>query len=389
MTEPVVSRRIARHMAFAIACAITLVWFATTPSRKIAADAGTWQFAVSGDSRNYGDVVMPAIAASALSHSPKFYWHLGDFRIGYKVDEDIQNQPDHLGKPIALADYLNLMWPDFLEHQIKPFGTLPVYLGIGNHDTIPPKTRDDFLAQFVEYLDTPELRAQRLKDDERDRAWRSYYHWMAGGIDFINLDNATEDQFDDAQLRWFEEVLYQDTQGLGRSNIKSIVVGMHRALPDSKSAGHSMNESPQGIWSGRRVYSDLVTAQNEAHKNVYILASHSHFYMDDVYNTACWKDRVLPGWIIGTAGAVHYPLPDGVEAGPHAMTKVNGSMVYGYLLGSVAPDSRITFTFEQVSLDEVRKGVGNRYSEDFIKKAFSDNYTEAVDVHQAVCAAKP
>ena len=33
---------------------------------------GAWQFAVSGDSRNCGDVVMPAIAADALSHQVSF-----------------------------------------------------------------------------------------------------------------------------------------------------------------------------------------------------------------------------------------------------------------------------------------------------------------------------
>ena len=69
-------------------------------------------------------------------------------------------------------------------------------------------------------------------------------------------------------------------------------------------------------------------AQTVAHKKVYILASHSHFYMEDVYNTATWKGKVLPGWIIGTAGAVRYRLPAGKVTGPTAMTDV-----YGYLRG--------------------------------------------------------
>jgi len=354
---------------------------------RAAGEPEPWYFAVSGDSRNFGDVVMPAIAASILSHRPRFYWHLGDFRAGYTVDEDIQSQPEHLGKTIALPDYLALEWPDFLEHQIKPFGSLPVYLGIGNHETIPPKTRDDFLAQFADYLDTPELRAQRLRDDKRDHAWKTYYHWVFQGVDFINLDNATEDQFDDAQIRWFEELLYQDANGRGASAIKTIVVGMHRALPDSKSAGHSMNESAQMTWSGRRVYRDLLMAQNQTHTNVYVLASHSHFYLDDIYDTNCWREGVLPGWIVGTAGAVHYPLPDGIAPGPHAMMKLNGSLVYGYLLATVQPDYKVVFEFKQVTVDDVRKASGNRYSEDFIKKAFSDNYSDGVDTHQASCAA--
>jgi hypothetical protein len=351
-----------------------------------AGESESWCFAVSGDSRNFGDVVMPAIASSVLSHHPRFYWHLGDFRAGYTVDEDIQNQPAFLGKTISLPDYLGLEWPDFLAHQIKPFGSFPVYLGIGNHETIPPKTRDDFLAQVADYLDTPELRAQRLKDDKRNHAWKTYYHWVSQGVDFINLDNATQDQFDDAQMRWFEEVLYQDTNGQSASAIKTIVVGMHRALPDSKSAGHSMNESAQMTWSGRRVYRDLLMAQNDAHKNVYVLASHSHFYLDDVYDTNCWKNRVLPGWIVGTAGAVHYPLPDGIAPSPHALMRLNGSLVYGYLLATVQPDYKVVFEFKQVTIDDVRKAIGNGYSDDFIMKAFSDNYSDGVDTHQASCS---
>jgi len=33
---------------------------------------GTWRFIVSGDSRNCGDVVMPAIAAHSLRSTPSF-----------------------------------------------------------------------------------------------------------------------------------------------------------------------------------------------------------------------------------------------------------------------------------------------------------------------------
>ena len=58
-------------------------------------------------------------------------------------------------------------------------------------------------------------------------------------------------------------------------------------------------------------------AQNTAHKHVYVFASHSHFYMEDIYRTDAWKGKVLPGWIVGTAGAQRYVLPKGVTpAGP-------------------------------------------------------------------------
>jgi len=105
------------------------------------ADPGAWHFVVSGDSRNCGDLVMPAIAAhSAKYFQPSFYWHLGDLRAIYKVDEDMafaDGESD--GQKRACKDYLKEAWPDFTEHQIAPFGNTPFYVGIGNHEVIPPK----------------------------------------------------------------------------------------------------------------------------------------------------------------------------------------------------------------------------------------------------------
>lgn len=49
-----------------------------------------WTFAVSGDSRNCGDFVMPAIAAKAKAESDAFYWHLGDFRWISSTDQDME-----------------------------------------------------------------------------------------------------------------------------------------------------------------------------------------------------------------------------------------------------------------------------------------------------------
>src|SRR5260370_33826113 len=107
-------------------------------------------------------------------------------------------------------------------------------------------------------------------------------------------------------------------------SIYTIVVGMHEALPESISANHSRNESPIGIETGRRVYHMLLKMQNDAHKTVYVLASHSHFYMDGIFNTPYWKSNggELPGWIIGTAGAERYSLPPAPRDGPAAKTKV-------------------------------------------------------------------
>jgi len=67
-------------------------------------------------------------------------------------------------------------------------------------------------------------------------------------VDFISLDNASYDQFEDAQVAWIERVLARDETD---ANVRSVVVGMHDALPDSISTGHGMNESAQMERSGR------------------------------------------------------------------------------------------------------------------------------------------
>src|SRR5580692_2923275 len=127
-----------------------------------------FKFAVSGDSRNCGDVVMPAIASSVLKSGANFYWHLGDFRAIFDFDEDMAPPAKlQLNAPhLTIADYLTKAWPDFIDHQLRPFGSLEVFVGIGNHETIYPKTREDFDRQFQSYLNSPRLTAQRKRDKD-------------------------------------------------------------------------------------------------------------------------------------------------------------------------------------------------------------------------------
>ena len=333
----------------------------------------TLRFAVSGDSRNCGDVVMPGIAAKVIGDQAAFYWHLGDFRAIYTFDEDMLHEPEHLAKPMSISAYESIAWPDFLENQIVPFGSLPVFLGIGNHETSSPKTRAELIPQIADWLDAPILREQRLHDDPRDFRLKTYYHWMMAGVDFINMDNASAEQFDAAQIKWFEGVLTSDD---ANAAVKTIVVGMHEALPDSISAGHSMNESATGTESGRRVYQDLLRAQNDAHKRIYVLASHSHYYMENIYNTPLWRAHggVLPGWIVGTAGAVRYALPDDRSGARAAMTNV-----YGYLLATLHADGGIRFEFRKLDEKDIPAPVASRFTPDFIHWCFAENSNARTD----------
>src|SRR6266699_603560 len=93
-----------------------------SPPKPELLEEGTWRFIVSGDSRNCGDVVMPAIAANALERfQPAFYWHLGDLRAIYKIDEDMAAAAQKNGQHLSCESYLKRAWPDFIEHQIVPF----------------------------------------------------------------------------------------------------------------------------------------------------------------------------------------------------------------------------------------------------------------------------
>jgi hypothetical protein len=67
-----------------------------------------------------------------------------------------------------MPQYLADAWPDFIQHQLVPFGKLPVFLSIGNHELVAPMTRTQYIAQFADWLDQPVLRQQRIADSPND-----------------------------------------------------------------------------------------------------------------------------------------------------------------------------------------------------------------------------
>jgi hypothetical protein len=356
-----------------------------TASRFVPLVEGTWRFIVSGDSRNCGDVVMPAIAAHSIErYQPSFYWHLGDLRAIYKIDEDMAAAAQKAGQNLSCQSYLKLAWPDFVEHQIVPFGTTPFYLGIGNHEVIPPKTAGEVRSQFEDWLLTPRRLMERQEREEIAAAQvgpckkiaalpylsvTTYYHWVRSGIDFIYLDNSSG-VFPSDQLNWFDCTL---ERARNNSTIRTVVVGMHEALPSSLASNHAMCDDAikdsalktESCESGKHVYELLVELQKT--KKVYVLASHSHFYLRGIFLNQPPENR-LEGWVVGTAGAVRYPLPPGVSAGPGARTDY-----YGYLLGTVQRDGTIDFTFQEIRESDIPKEVRQQYPEALISWCFAKN----------------
>lgn len=326
--------------------------------------SSAWSFAVSGDSRNCGDFVMPAIAAKVKAESDAFYWHLGDFRWLSQPDQDLQAmQPG--GAKLARPEYLPLAWDDFLTHQMTSFGSMPVFLGRGNHETVD-RSREDYIAKFRSFLTRPEIVAQRKADGDESAPVETWYHWTEHGVDFITLDNASHDEFSDAQLKWLRSVLDRDLKP--DSGIRAIVAGMHEALPHSTSSNHAMDDWDMGLQTGELVYTWLFDAE-AAGKHVYSIASHSHYYSPNIFNTPYWKQhssRVLPGWIIGSAGAHRYTLPK--DADKSSLTDI-----YGYLRGTVHADGTIDFALEQVSEDDMKRARWPNAPLDAIHECVVDN----------------
>ena len=328
----------------------------------------TWTFAVSGDSRNCGDFVVPAIAAKVKAENDAFYWHLGDFRWISQPDQDLLAMLP-AGSQLSKADYRPRAWDDFLAHQMASFGSFPVFLGRGNHEAIAPMTREGYTAKFSSFLSRPEIEAQRKADGDSGAPLGPWYHWTRDGVDFITLDNASKDEFSDAQLRWLRSVLDRDLAA--NSGIRTIVAGMHESLPHSTSSSHAMDDWDLGIRTGELVYTWLYDAQ-AAGKHVYIISSHSHFYSPDVYDTPFWKQRsgnVVPGIIIGSAGAHRYQLPKEAKKG-------SKTHIYGYLQATVQPNGSIAFVLHELSESDLTQNKWPNAPLDAIHECYIHNSEE-------------
>lgn len=300
--------------------------------------------------------IAQAIADNRKNAPVEFYWHLGDLRAIYRRDCDMamtkdpsfQCPPKFLRDedPNTRNDYLAAAWPDYISHQIKPFETrgVPFYVGVGNHEMIAPKSRDQFRQQFKEWLTKSTLQKQRASDRKQGIASNdgdTYFHFVWKGVDIIYLDNANiyEDRdpnnqdpgFSAQELTWLDLVLKRDEAD---PQVKAVIIGMHAALPESASRDHAMDRNCAAFCNGKRAYERLRVTQSKG-KKVYVLASHSHYFEEYIYDTPEHGGHGLPGWIIGTAGAEQY----------------RPEIKYGYLLVEVTSDGTIHSSFQRVYRD--------------------------------------
>ena len=152
------------------------------------------------------------------------------------------------------------------------------------------------------------------------------------------------------------------------SGIRAIVAGMHEALPHSTGAEHAMDDWDLGERTGDLVYTWFYDAQ-AAGKHVYLIASHSHYYSPNIYNTYFWKqysNRVVPGLIIGLAGAYRYALPKTAAQGAR-------THIYGFVQGVVHADGEIDFTLHELSEDDLKQYRWPNATVDAIHQCYVDN----------------
>jgi hypothetical protein len=346
-----------------IACAILLN--AATAPKAVAA----WTFVVSGDSRNCGDLIMPVIAARSKAARARFYWHLGDLRALYQMDQDYAGFHRKELSALTMDAYLKDAWTDFEHNQVAPFAPLGFFLGIGNHETVG-RTEDQFVMQFRKLLDSDPIRHQREIDKFSDGMVHPYYHWREPGTDLINLDNAFG-VFDQAQVDWIMKVIAADEAD---PDVKVLLVGMHESLPDSYSLDHSMNEGSDKGTSGRAVYHRLLDFRQKTGKAVHVFSSHSHYYLENIYNTGMWQSNggVLPGTLIGTAGAQHYAVPPEVKS--FATFAENQ---YGFALVRVDPNAgarAVDVRFVPVKRQDLSAAAIEKFGRDAVDFCFSQNW---------------
>jgi hypothetical protein len=393
---------IAARCALVLTCfqlfALTSAARVTTKSAAkaaVAAKGKSWYFAVSGDSRDCGDLILPKIAwtieQGRKTTPAAFYWHLGDLRALHRIDCDMllrrdptakcSLEPNKSSEKYTFSQYLEDAWDDYIQYQITPFGETPFIIGIGNHELIN-RPRDYFECKFEKWLKQEPLSTQLKTDAKRGVPPITsgvFFHFIKNGVDFIYLDNSGPGAtFSNEQLAWLQKVLALDAED---KKVKAIIVGMHAALPLSSERGHAMDTSCEGYCSGLRAYDMLQRAQNleaapDRRKQVYVFASHSHFFRENIYDTPEHKGKVLPGWIIGTGGAEQYKK-DASEP-----------IMYGYMQVEVRRDGTIATQFKEVTRQTPPLAAGPG-ADALTTFCFEQNKRPPRDDHKSNCKCEP
>jgi hypothetical protein len=250
------------RLAFSIAASLVAVLFLTLAAAQSPSAPGTdltsrnlarigelrppvpdhFSFAVFGDNRG---------STTIIEHLLK------------RIDDD----PDILFA-VSLGDIVGMGRTDLYERflgQIERNIGKPIAFVVGNHELTPAGET------------TRELYAQTIGPPGP-----FYYSFSVGGAYFIAVDNAWDDDLDEAQERWLETELW------AARGCEHVFVFMHRPPYDPRGTGH-------GHCMGR-AQAERLMALFGRYRVTYIFCSHVHGYF-----TGTWGD--IPYVVSGGAGA--------------------------------------------------------------------------------------
>jgi hypothetical protein len=96
--------------------------------------------------------------------------------------------------------------------------------------------------------------------------------------------------------------------------------------------------------------------------------------MSGIFDSPYWRSHggVIPGWIIGTTGAIRYALPPGAAQAKEAKTNL-----YGYLVGNAGSDGSIRFEFKEIKEENIPGSVVSRFTPEFVHQCFVGNIRES------------
>ncbi|OQX25333.1 MAG: hypothetical protein BWK80_16165 [Desulfobacteraceae bacterium IS3] len=99
-----------------------------------------------------------------------------------------------------------------------------------------------------------------------------------------------------------------------------------------------------------------------AGKRVYVFSAHSHYYQENIFDTAHYQGKVLPGWTIGTAGAQQYIYPS-----------FWSYIRYGYALVEIRGDGTMNLQFVPVTRNMAPFASG-KGAEELTQYCFEQNH---------------
>jgi hypothetical protein len=234
-----------------------------TPLQAASPPSGP-RYIVGGDSRDDASHVLPWAFREAKARGASAFFFLGDMEITGFLDPHFVSALPYLD-PVPF-------YPALGNHEVRVFGFLP----LGNQ-----AAEKAFRKRFLGTARTP------ITSSLEDKV--VYSVDLPGGLHFIALDNVSQAGFGRDQLEWLATDL---DRAIINSEVRFIVVGMHKPLAHNGASTHGMDsDGAQAVADSEAALKLFVS-----HKVALLVASHVHEFMH-------YKTKGIDSYITGGLGA--------------------------------------------------------------------------------------